>query len=114
MTKRYRPRMFQKGDRDSNEKEIYPVLKAAQQEYILLTPGAGADILLVTKPMAFIEVKNGKDAKLTEAEKALKWHCEIQGIEYWIVRSAEDTAAMLNTRTAADTAGAERQKARME
>jgi len=98
--KRRVSRQFQRGDRDANEKHIYPVLKAAQQEYKLLPTGFGADILLVTKPMAFIEVKNGKDAQLTETEKALKWHCEIQGIEYHIVRTPEEATAMLNRRTA--------------
>lgn len=89
---------FQKGDRDDNEKQMYPVLKAAQQEYKLLPTGFGADILLVMKPIAFIEVKNGENAKLTETEKALKWHCEIQGIEYYVVRTPEETADMLNQR----------------
>lgn len=100
MTKRRRTRIFQKGDRDANESEITAVLKAAGYEYILLTPGHGADILLIMQPMSFLEVKNGDGAKLTETEKALKWHCEIQGIGYYVVRNAGDAAALLNQRTA--------------
>lgn len=98
--KRRRTRQFQRGDRDANEKDMYPVLKAAQQEYKLLPTGFGADLLLVSAPMAFVEIKNGKDAKLTETEKALKWHCEIQGIQYFIIRTVEDAADMLNRRQA--------------
>lgn len=97
MTKHHRPSQFQKGKRDANEPEITAVLKAAQYEYGLLQPGFGADILLKMAPMAFVEVK-GKDGKLTETEKALMWHCEIQGIGYHIVRTADDVAALLNAR----------------
>ena len=98
MSKHYRPSQFQKGKRDANESEITAVLKVAQMEYKLLQPGFGADILLVMNPVAFVEVKNGESAKLTETEKALKWHCEIQGIGYHVVRTADDIAALLNAR----------------
>ena len=96
--KRNVSRQFQRGDRDANEKEILAVLRAAGEPFIILSPGDGADLLLRSNPMCFIEVKNGKDAKLTEAEKALKWDCEERGIEYHILRSAEDAAAMLAER----------------
>lgn len=90
---------FKRGKRDANEAEITAVLKAAGYEYILLTPGHGADILLIMNPVAFVEVKS-KEGKLTETEKALMWHCQIQGIPYHIVRTADDAAALLSQRTA--------------
>ena len=96
MTKQYRARQFQKGNRDVNEKQITPVLQAAGVMYRLLPPGFGADILLVTKPMAFVEVKSGDGAKLTETEKIMRWHCEEHGIDYYVIRTPEEAAAMLN------------------
>ena len=89
---------FQKGGRDKNEGEIKAVLWAANEPFLILPTGCGADLLGKSNPMYFIEVKNGADAKLTEAEKACKWDCEQRGIEYHIVRTAEETAAMLNSR----------------
>lgn len=98
--KRRRTRQFQRGDRDANEKFFYPVLKAAQQEYRLLPTGFGADILLVMNPIAFIEVKNGEGAQLTEKEKILKWHCEAESIEFYIVRTVEEMTDIINRRKA--------------
>ena len=94
---RYRPSLFQKGDRDKNEPEITAVLKAANEPYALLPTGFGADILGKSKPMYFVEVKS-KDGKLTEVEKALRFDCLERGIEYYILRTAEDAAKMLECR----------------
>jgi len=90
---------FQKGDRDANESEITAVLKAANEPYSLLPTGFGADIIGKSNPMYWIEVKTAT-GKLTEVEKALKWDCEQRGIEYYILRTGEETAAMLALRTA--------------
>src|SRR5687768_13977307 len=97
--KRRVSRQFQRGDRDANEPQITAVLKAANEPYMLLSTGCGADILIKSVPMCFVEVKTAT-GKLTEVEKALKWECEERGVEYYVVRSAEETAAMLNRRTA--------------
>ena len=91
---------FHRSNRDRNEPEITAVLRAAGVRYILLSPGAGADLLLVINPMAFVEVKSA-DGKLTEVEKAVRWECEERGIPYWIVRSADEMVAALNDATAA-------------
>lgn len=40
--KRAVSRQFQRDDRDTNEREITAVLKAAYEPYILLSPGDGA------------------------------------------------------------------------
>ena len=98
--KRTVSRQFQRGDRDANEKDITAVLRAAGAMYKLLPTGFGADILLITAPMAFVEVKNGEHAKLTEVEKIMKLHCEEYGIDFYIIRTPEEAAEMLGKRLA--------------
>jgi hypothetical protein len=88
---------FKKGNRDGNEDEIKAVLRAAGVKYLILSPGQGADLLLVVNPVTFVEVKS-LTGKLTETEKAMKWDCEEKGIPYHVVRTAAETAAMLNSR----------------
>ena len=90
-------RQFQKGSRDANEPQITAVLKAANEPYKLLPTGWGADIIGESAPMYYIEVKTAT-GKLTEVEKAKKWECEERGVEYYILRTPEETAAMLNRR----------------
>lgn len=97
--KRRRTRQFQRGDRDANEREITAALKAAGEPYKLLPTGFGADIIGKSNPMYWIEVKTAT-GKLTEVEKALKWESEERGVEYYILRSADDAADMLNRRQA--------------
>lgn len=94
-----RPR-FSSGHRDANELEITAVLDAAHIRYIRLREGDGADLLIETHPMYFVEVKNGDKSasrkKLTEAERRLMAHCEEKDIPYYVVETADEMLQIIN------------------
>ena len=82
-----------KGNRDKNEPEFRQVMDLCGVGYIALSDGDGADFLLLTTPMVFLEVKNPaqkpSDRALTACEKALQTECLERGIGYLVYEYAE-------------------------
>ena len=81
------------GHRDANEPEFTQYFRAVHIAYRLLPPGFGADILVMTSPMWFLEIKNPEqrpsDRALTEDEANLQAHCLEQGIGYIVAQTVE-------------------------
>lgn len=89
---------FSPGSRDKNEPEITKIIRTYKVDYVLLTEGAGADILLMTSPMTLIEVKNPSYKwELTPKEKERQAYCNDLKIPYHIVETAEEMAEIINS-----------------
>lgn len=90
------------GHRDANESLITDILKLYHVPYIQLVEGQGADLLVETNPMIFVEVKNPSQPpskrKLTDTEQAQKEICEEVGIGYFVVMHSDQMVEILRAR----------------
>lgn len=91
---------YSSGNRDKNEPLITEIIKRFHVPYITLSEGQGADLLLLTNPPAFVEVKNPEQPpnkrKLTDTEKATQEICKEKGIAYYVVLYSDQISDILS------------------
>jgi hypothetical protein len=79
---------------------IVAVLSAHNVLFLRLPLSAGADLLVIERPMFFVEVKNPERPlsarDLTEDEKKLQRHCLEEGIGYYVVETPEQMLGILD------------------
>lgn len=90
-------RAFHNGGRDKNESSITSVIVRYQIPYVLQSPGAGFDVLVMTAPPQCWEVKNPEVRwKLTDAEKKMQDYCNRNGIIYRVITMMDQAADALS------------------
>lgn len=91
---------YSKLNRDKNEPLITAIIKRFHVPYLQLSLTAGADLLLLTNPIMFVEVKNPEsraaDRKLTDTEKAMQEICKERGILYHVVEYSDQVSDILS------------------
>ena len=58
-------------------------------------PGLPDMCLHLKDRVVYLEIKTPK-GKLSMAQQLFKWQCEVDGIQYWVVRSVEDLEEKIN------------------
>jgi len=93
------PNRFAKGRRDENERSIVEVIEQYHILYRYGREGDGYDLIVLTSPPMFWEVKNPAQPEskrtLTACEQMTKDYCKDNCISYFVVETADEAATIL-------------------